>query len=296
MDTFLKIEDLNKTFNGFELSNINLNIKKGEVVLLAGRNGAGKTKLLESISCISPPTSGHIQFFNETVFKNKTYKKNLHNNLNKVGLMLQDERLFSSLTVEEIFETFSSLYDVDDYKKYFAECELIKESIHKRINELSEGKKQLTKFLLSISHDPDLVILDEPNSYLDDEVRKWLFNKINEMKKHGTSFLISSNQMWEVGGICDELIILENGKIIDTISEFKKYYNGSVIEVPKKTMELNSIPGQITIKEKENRKVIFTTHHIKDVLDKIELEEEDIIEIRKLRLEDFYNLKIEVST
>ncbi len=296
MDTVLKVEDLNKHLNGFKLSNINLYLGKGKIVLLAGRNGAGKTKLLETISCISPPTNGHIQFFNDTIFKNKVYKKNLQNNLKKVGLMLQNERLFGSLTVEEIFETFSSLYNVQDYRQYFSECDLIKESLDKRIDKLSEGKKQLTKFLLSISHDPDLVLLDEPSTYLDDEVRKWLFKKVREMKEQGKSFLISTNQIWEVGRICDELIILENGKIIDTISEFKKYYKGSVIEVPKSTMDINSISGHISIKEKENKKVIFTTYDIKDILDQVELEEEEIIEIRKVRLEDFYNLKTEVST
>ncbi len=293
MKSSLKVQNVCKYIDGFTLSKIDFDIGKGEIFLVGGKNGSGKTKLLETIACISLPSEGFISYFDKTVFNDKFNKKNFNVLKQRLGVLIQDERLFGSLTVNEIFETYSSFYDVEDHKIYYDDCPHIKDELNKRVETLSDGKKQLTKFLLSIGHNPDLVFLDEPTSYLDGEVRTWIFSKIDDMRSKGTSFIISLNQFWDICNIADRLLILEEGTLTNIIPNFKKYYYGSAVKVDKR-INLSPIkPSEVYIKIKKggNKTKIITKYDINTIKNKLRIKEEDITEFSRPKLEDFYRLR-----
>ncbi|MFO7791505.1 MAG: ABC transporter ATP-binding protein [Candidatus Saliniplasma sp.] len=293
MDNALEVKNVYKRFDGFTLSNISFDIAEGEILLVGGKNGAGKTKLLETISCISPPSEGYISYFDKTVYNGKIDKENLRSTNQRFGVQIQDERLLGSLTIKEIIETFSSLYEVEDYRSFYSDCSHIKKELDQRVGTLSDGKKQLVKFLLSIGHDPDIVFLDEPTSYLDGEVRNWVLKKIGDMRSTGTSFIITLNQFWDIGKIADRLMILEEGSISNIIPNFKKYYHSSVIKIDKRIdlEDLKSRSRYLSLKTHKESTRIITEYDIKYVLDKIDIDEDDILKISRPKLEDFYPLR-----
>ncbi len=284
MDHALSVKNVYKCIGDFELSDINFDIRRGEVMLLGGKNGSGKTKLMETISCISTPSKGRIKYFDNTVYDGKIKKKNLKHANRRLGILLQDERLWDSLTVRETFDTFSTLYGTEDPERYYSKCPLIKDELNKKVGVLSDGKKQLIKFLLSIGHNPDIIFLDEPSSFLDDRVRRWILNKIKRLKSAGTSFLISINLLWEVGEIADRMMIIEDGQIKNIIDDFHDYYNGNLLVSDN---VLNNTPDCLSVEPGHN--TIIT----KDGLDiaVLGIGKDDLLEVRRPALGDFYRVK-----
>jgi len=299
MKPSLEVKNIYKRLDGFILSNISFDLKEGEIILVGGKNGAGKTKLLETISCISPPSKGYISYFGETVFKDKILKNKLIKTNQRLGVQIQNERLFGSLTVEEIFETLSSLYGVEDYERYYSDCPHIKGELQKRVNTLSDGKKQLIKFLLSIGHDPDIILLDEPTSYLDGDVRNWVFNKVKSLSSEGKSFIISLNQFWDIGDIADRLIILKDGQIENIIHDFKDFYNGSAISIQtifkdgseSVLKDIASSDSHVISRSEKKSIRIITKYDIKTIKDEFDIEDKYIIRFSRPYLEDFYRLR-----
>ena len=222
MKTVLKVRDIYKILNGFSLKYINLEVKEREIIFIYGSNGSGKTTLLEALSCISPPSKGEISIFGKQVFKDRLFGKRMREVNSDIGLLSQNQGLFDSLTVNETFDLFSYLYDKKIDWTIIDNCPHIQNDLDKRIKKLSEGKKKLTKFLLTTLNSPNLLFLDEPESNLDDETRSWIYDMIEDMKNEGSSFVITSTGRWEINQIVDKVIFLENGEIGRRTTDFNE--------------------------------------------------------------------------
>jgi len=199
----LEVKNLVKSYSENNvLKNVCLKIRKGTIYGLLGKNGAGKTTLLECIEGIKDFNKGEIIFTQENI-NLKTY----------MGVQLQNDSLPNMLKVKEALELFSAT------KRCYVSKELINklnmnDLLDKYYYELSTGQKRLVSLFLALNHNPEIVLLDEPTAGLDVEVKINVYKVIEEYKKKGTSFILTSHDMSEVERIADTVGILMNGSIV----------------------------------------------------------------------------------
>ena len=193
------------------LSNVSFSLKKGEIVGFLGPNGAGKSTLMKIITCYLKQDDGRIEVCKlDTLEKELTVKKN-------IGYLAENNPLYSNMYVKEYLNFIGSVYKISDKKKKIQEVIkntglIIEEK--KKINELSKGFKQRVGLAAALIHDPEVLILDEPTTGLDPnqlaEIRA-LIKNVGENK----TVLLSTHIMQEVDKICNRVIIINKGKIVD---------------------------------------------------------------------------------
>ncbi len=286
MRTYLEVKRLGNTIDGFTLENISFELSEGEIVLLGGSNSSGKTSLLETLCFVRKPREGQINFFEKEVFDDNIKNKNLREIKQHIGVQFQGDSLFNNLTTFETFELFSKNYGLDDIPEVVFQCPFLKDVLKKKISNLSEGKIQLVKFLLSIIHDPKIVFLDEPASTLDGETRSWVYRKIKEMRSRGTSFLITLNEMWKIANISNRLITLTNGEIYEVVENFFEYYNGCLVKIPIENNidEIRDEAWVLKIVKKNGYYDVYSKLSMKSVIERSDI---PYFEIRKVKLNDF---------
>ncbi len=283
----LEAKSLENVKDGFHLEDISLDIGEGEIVLIGGKNASGKTTLLETLSFVSPPNRGMLKYFDEIVFEDGKRNKTLRSARELIGAQFQEEKLYDNLTVKETFELFSKNYRNDNFQEVVSNCPPIKGLLKKKVGALSEGKSQLVQFLLSIIHDPELVMLDEPVSNLDEKTQSWVFEKIKELKSDGTSFLIALNEIWKIADISDKLIILQDGKIFKTVNDFFKFKKGCFFRVDS-NVDYGSIKDEewiLKITREEQYIQGFSSLEKESLVERMDV---PLVEIREVKLNDFY--------
>ncbi len=207
----LRIENLEKSFTDKKvLKGINLSIDKGKIFGLLGPNGAGKTTLIRIITNIFKQDKGNV-FLNDEVLND------FHPQF--IGYMPEERGLYKKMKVGEQliylmqlkgFSSEQSKKMIIDWMDKFE----IRDWWNKRIDELSKGMQQKVQFIATIAHNPQLVILDEPFTGLDPINTELMKNEIYQMKEKGTTIIFSTHRMEQVEEICEDLALINNGKII----------------------------------------------------------------------------------
>lgn len=216
MEYILRTVNLTKVFQNKEIvSNVNMNIKKGEIYGFLGPNGAGKTTVMKMLVNLLKPTMGHIEIFNETLNPH-SYKY-----LSKIGVIIENPIFYNKLTCREILELhcdyigYHNKSDISEILKLvnLQGCENV--AAHK----LSLGMKQRLGIARAIITKPPLLILDEPINGLDPagikEFRD-LFKMLSS--EYGITILISSHILSEIEHIADTIGIIDHGKLIQEVS------------------------------------------------------------------------------
>ena len=206
MDTILEIKDIIKDYPQVRaVDGVSLSIKQGICFGLLGPNGAGKTTLIEMVEGILQPTQGEI------FYKGKPRKTKFRN---EVGIQFQNTQLPEFLTVKECLKTFRNLYS----KKLPLEdlvdmCQL--RDIYNRDNrKISGGQKQRLLLAIALANDPELVFLDEPTTGLDPQARRHLWDIVAKIKQNNKTIILTTHYMEEAEILCDEIAIMDTGKII----------------------------------------------------------------------------------
>lgn len=229
----LEIKYLTKIFkNTKAVDNITFQVNKGEIVGLLGENGAGKTTTLRMISTMMKPNLGTAIVNGIDVNENPTeVRKN-------IGILLGgDVGLYDRLTARENMRYFSDLYGIDEAtaNKNIDEMarELgMEEFIDKRVGKFSRGMKQKVSIARSIVHSPSVMLFDEPTTGLDVTAARAVHDFILNCKLKGKTILFSSHSMREVEKLCDRVVIINKGQIIEqsTIKELKSKYENEDLE------------------------------------------------------------------
>lgn len=290
MENVLEARNIHASLDDFEIKDINIDVPKGKVILLGGKNGAGKTAVLETLLCSIKPNEGSISIKNKEIFNGNINHRKRRASLKNVGVLFQDDELFEQLTVRETLDTFLSLYPKVSKIDLINDCPFIKDELDKEIRDLSKGGKQLIKILLSLSHGPDIVIMDEPSSNLDEETVTWFIDKLKLIKNLDVSFFVALNELWDIGKISDELYVVEEGRIDQHYEDFNSYCEGSVIitdgKIPEKTIRRHL--NILDINNKGNKQVIFTGDSQSEIFRKLSDVDMNIKSIRGPKLNDFY--------
>lgn len=189
------------------LEDISFNVQAGEVILLVGENGCGKSTLLYLLAGLYSPNSGHISIEQKEYQNNKTFIRE------KVGMMFQEPIGFKGSTVLEIIHFFRALNYTDSIIEGIIDLTKIKPYLSKKVESLSGGEKQKVALAISLIGGADYILLDEPISALDVRSRQEFVGVLQELKRRGTSIIITSHILEELRNIADKVLYIKEHKI-----------------------------------------------------------------------------------
>ena len=213
MSSIVSIKDLSKTYNsGFEaLKNINLDIKKGEILALLGPNGAGKTTLISIICGIVSPTSGSVTVDGNDIITDFRKTRAM------IGLVPQELTLgtFDTVlgTVRFSRGLFGSKRD-DAYLEQLLKDLSLYDKKDSEIRALSGGMKRRVLIAKALSHNPEVLFLDEPTAGVDVELRKDMWKIVNELKSKGVTIILTTHYIEEAEEIADRVGVINNGELL----------------------------------------------------------------------------------
>ena len=218
--TILELQHLKKYYATHKaVDDISFSIPEGTIFGLLGPNGAGKTTLLRMITGIFYPDSGNI------IFDGKELDP--ANDIAKIGYMPEERGLYKKMKIGEqalylaMLKGMSRRDAMKKIKEWFVKFEM-ESWWNKKVNDLSKGMGQKLQFVITVLHDPKLLILDEPFSGLDPVNSNLIKDEIFKLAQNGTTIIFSTHRMEQVEEICNNIVLVNNGK---------KILDGSVVQV-----------------------------------------------------------------
>ena len=235
--------------NHLALNDVSLEIPKGSIYGLLGPNGAGKTTLMKIINQITAPDSGEIIFNNE---------KLVRKHISQIGYLPEERGLYRKMKVGEQSLYLAQLKGMSKkeatikLKTWFEKLDIL-EWWDKKVEELSKGMAQKVQFAITVIHNPDLLIFDEPFSGFDPVNTSIIRKEILELKEKGTSIIFSTHRMESVEEICDEITLIDNGISIlkGEINSIKDKFRNNVFQIETNSNNLK-LDGFEIIHQDEN--------------------------------------------
>ena len=212
---FIKINNLSKIYNQYlAVNKINFQIEKNKTVGLLGPNGCGKTTTIGMRLGLVSPTEGEILIENKNI--NKFKRDEILNRFNFASPYVE---LPKKLTVKQNLEIYGRLYGIKDLNNRINEISSdldIKNFFERKTGELSSGQKNRVSLAKSLINKPEILLLDEPTASLDPDIGDFIRSYIEEYKsKNKITILLASHNMNEVERLCDSIIMMRKGKIVD---------------------------------------------------------------------------------
>lgn len=211
MSDILQFDQVCKTYQQHKaVDRVSFNLPRGCIFGLLGPNGAGKTSLIRIITYITQADSGKILF-------NGTPLNSSHPE--KIGYMPEERGMYKKMKVGDHLIYLAQLkgFSKNDAKQKvvdWLEKFEIKDWWNKKIEELSKGMQQKIQFIATVVHEPELIILDEPFTGLDPVNANLIKDEISRLQKNGSSIIFSTHRMEQVEEICDQIVLINQGKII----------------------------------------------------------------------------------
>ncbi|HVZ85383.1 MAG TPA: ABC transporter ATP-binding protein [Polyangia bacterium] len=211
MDAAIFIEGLVKRYGDLAaVDGLDLDVQRGECFGLLGPNGAGKTTTVEILEGLSDPTSGKVEVLG------RTWARQPDELRARIGVALQETKLFDRLTVEETLRLFTSFYDgrvTIPVDTLLTEMQL-EEKRSTWVMRLSGGQRQRLAVALGLVGDPEVLFLDEPTTGLDPQSRRALWDTIKALRARGKTVVLTTHYMDEAERLCDRIAIVDHGKRI----------------------------------------------------------------------------------
>ncbi len=240
MSNILELHNLKKYFATQKaVDDTSFNIEKGSIFGLLGPNGAGKTTLLRMITGIFYPDSGEI------IFDGKRFDP--QNDIVKIGYMPEERGLYKKMKIGEQalylaqLKGLSKSEAMEKIKFWFTRLEM-QSWWNKKLEDLSKGMSQKLQFVITVLHEPKLIILDEPFSGLDPVNANLIKDEIYGLAQRGSTIIFSTHRMEQVEEICDHIVLVNLGKkILDgTVSKIKQDFKENKFGI-----QLDGVPGSV---------------------------------------------------
>ena len=232
----VSVSHLYKSYDSLEaVKDVTFSVNPGEILGLIGPNGAGKSSTIKMILDFMKPDSGSVSIFGQSM---KEATKD------KIGYLPESKGLYKDLSAIDCILYLASLKGMDKRSakekavQYLQQTNLL-DSSKKKIKHMSKGMGQMVQFIVTIIHDPDLLIMDEPFSGLDPVNTELMKNMISEMRDHGRAIILSTHQMNQVEELCDRVLMINHGEevLYGNLQQIKSKYRKHSVQV--------SIDGEI---------------------------------------------------
>jgi ABC-2 type transport system ATP-binding protein len=207
------IDRLNKFYkDNWVIKNLSLEVPPGEVFALVGPNGAGKTTIIRILMGLSSPSDGIVR-----VLGLNPRKQTLQLRSN-TGYVMQQIALDPYLTGRENLDIFCDLFNLPSKQKAQRINKLLgwaklSDAADRLVRTYSGGMKRQMNLLIGLLHDPDLLFLDEPTLGLDVQARRQLWTLIADIKKQGTTIILTTHYLEEANALCDSVVVIVNGNL-----------------------------------------------------------------------------------
>ena len=236
MNPIISVNNLHKAYKQVKAVNgVSFEIPKGICFGLLGPNGAGKTTTVEMLEGIIDPTSGDIRYLGKPI--DQQFR-------NAAGIMFQNTALQDYITVREALTLFANFYpQTRPLDELIEQCAL-GEFLDRDNRHLSGGQKQRLLLAIALINDPDIIFLDEPTTGLDPQSRRNFWELLRKIKAEDKTLLLTTHYMEEAHELCDEIAIMDNGRIIarGTPKELlRKHFQNTVITLPKSNLNSNQV-------------------------------------------------------
>jgi len=247
---FIEVKNVSKSYEGHQaLRDLSFTIEKGSIYGLLGPNGSGKTTFIRILNRIITFDSGEI-FFNGSLLKQE--------HVEKIGYLPEERGLYKKMKVAEQVIYFAQLKGLTYTEALHRTKKLLKKFDmlswwNKKLEELSKGMQQKVQFLITIIHDPDLLIFDEPFSGFDPLNQEMLKHEILELNRQGKTILFSTHMMAAVEEVCDSILLINNGeKILEgKINDIKQKFKQNKFKIIFKNKETKFLSSNSFIVEKK---------------------------------------------
>lgn len=254
----LQVQDLVKRYGDVEaVRGVSFSVEEGEVFGLLGPNGAGKTSTIEILEGLRTPDSGRVSVCGMDPQRKPIEVKNA------IGATLQSTSLPDKLRVGEAIRLFAGFYTVRRNTEELLKRFGLEEKRHAFYSELSGGQKQRLALAMALINDPQVLFFDEPTAGLDPQVRREIYDIIEELKKQKKTIVITTHYIEEAERLCDRVAIIDHGKVIalGTPRELKQNSAGTTrLEVrlakPESVETLRKLDGVVEARELEGAYVL----------------------------------------
>ena len=244
--TVVEVNHLFKSYAGkTAVNDLTFSVGPGEILGLIGPNGAGKTTTIKIILDFMKPDSGDVKIFGHQI--NEADK-------NQIGYLPEERGLYKKLPAIDNIVYLASLKGMDKTLAEKKAHELLQQtgmldSKKKKIKEMSKGMGQIIQFIVTIIHDPELLILDEPFSGLDPVNTELMKNMVGDLRDTGKAVILSTHQMNQVEELCDRVLMIDQGRAVlyGDLEETRERFRENSVQVAVDG-ELGDLPGVIDMK------------------------------------------------
>jgi ABC-2 type transport system ATP-binding protein len=227
MGEILAVRDIRKTFGAVRaVDGISFTVQRGTITGLLGRNGAGKTTTIRMITGIFMPDSGDIRWLGggDGSFRDR------------IGYLPEERGLYKQMKLVELLQFLAEIKGIhasrtkiDDWLERFE----LTDKRNSKIEELSKGNQQKVQLIGTLLHDPELIILDEPQSGLDPVNMVLVRNLLRDLRNEGKTILLSTHMMAEAERLADEIILIHGGKVVleGTLDKVRKSFGKNTLHI-----------------------------------------------------------------
>lgn len=273
-----------KKFDKFTaLNHFNMNVPEGSIYGLVGPNGSGKTTTIKHLIGMYKQDEGEILVNNEKVYDNEKVKS-------KIAYISDDLYFFHGYSVKDMAKFYSKIYKDFSFEKFNDLQKVFNIDVKRKVNKLSKGMKKQVAFWLTISCNPEIMILDEPIDGLDPIMKENVWKiLLEEVKKRKMTVIISSHNLKELENVCTNIGIMKNGEMVLEKELEKKDNNIQKVQIVfSNNSQISKIREKLSILKEEK---VGSVYYF--IIKGEQKEIEDILNKYKLTLMEFLPLSLE---
>ncbi|MEN4011261.1 MAG: ATP-binding cassette domain-containing protein [Chloroflexota bacterium] len=240
--TTIKVREITKKFGGqLAVNNVSFDVEPGEIFGLLGPNGAGKTTSIRMILDIFKPDSGEVEILGGKMSEEKK---------NQIGYLPEERGLYQDINLEICLNYLAKLKSLNPAEASQRITSLLQrfdlyDHRKKKVKELSKGMQQKAQLIITLAHDPKLVIIDEPFSGLDPVNTQMVKDLLREERDKGKTIVMCTHLMHQVEELCDRLVLIHQGKVMlyGNLDKIRRSYSGQDVIIHPLSKLPADIPG-----------------------------------------------------
>lgn len=246
----VEVSNLAKRFGDLQaVVDVSFGVEPGEIFGLLGPNGAGKTTTIRMMMDIFKPDSGEVSIFGGKLDLNRK---------RRIGYLPEERGLYKDQKLESTLVYLATLKGMDvrtarmELGKWLERFDLV-EYRYKKVQELSKGMQQKAQIIVTLLHDPDLIVIDEPFSGLDPLNTRLVKQILDEQRERGKAIIMSTHQMYQVEALCNRIVLIDRGRTVlyGLVNEIKRNFAGNAIVVQGQG-NFDEIPGVLETRRQDS--------------------------------------------